>query len=220
MKISVFNGSPRGEKSNSTVINKWLIGGIADENNQYIIKDLKKHDEYIDIIESSEKVIMTFPLYSDGMPGVVMKFFELIYANKERLAGTEYLFVIHSGFPEAKHCYGLRDYLINFTEKVDGKLYDVIIYGGSEGTRLAPEKSQKKKSAAFNSIGLAYAKGQAIAPADRDRLMKPIQLGKPTQFAFKLLSKTSLLNMYWDSSLKKNNALDKSFDKPYLNKSE
>jgi len=218
MKISVFNGSPRGEKSNSSVINKWLTEGIADENKQHIIRDFKRHDEYLDIIESSEKVIMTFPLYSDAMPGVVMRFFEKLYENKDRLAGTEYLFVIHSGFPEAKHCYGLRDYLLRFADKVDGQVYDVIIYGGSEGTRLAPEKSQKKKRSAFNSIGMAYAKGQNIESADRDRLMKPIQLTKPTQLMFKLISKTNLLNIYWDNNLKKNNAFDNRFDKPYVDR--
>ena len=216
MKISVFNGSPRGEKSNSTVINKWLTEGFSQENHQYIIRDIKRHDEYLDILESSEKVIMTFPLYADGMPAVVMRFFEKIHENKDRLRGTEYLFIIHSGFPEAKHCYGLRDYLLRFAEKVDGEVYDVIIYGGSEGTRLSPETSQKKKRAAFNNIGLSYANSQEIAPADRNRLMRPIQLTKTTQVMFKLLSKTSILNVYWDSSLKKNNAFEKRFDKPYL----
>ena len=159
---------------------------------------------------------MTFPLYADGMPAVVMRFFEKIHENKDRLRGTEYLFIIHSGFPEAKHCYGLRDYLLRFAEKVDGEVYDVIIYGGSEGTRLSPETSQKKKRAAFNNIGLSYANSQEIAPADRNRLMRPIQLTKTTQVMFKLLSKTSILNVYWDSSLKKNNAFEKRFDKPYL----
>ncbi len=233
MKISIFNGSPRGEKSNSTVINKWLAEGFVghdynEENEnekeskienrikQHIIRNIKNHDMYIDEMAENKKVVITFPLYADGMPAIVMRFFEKIYENREKLSGTEYLFVIHSGFPEAKHCYGLRDYLTNFVEKVNGKLYETIIYGGSEGTRLAPEKSQKKKRNAFNNIGSAYSKGIDIESADRNRLMKPLQLSKGTQLAFKLLSKTSLLNVYWDSSLKKNNAFEKRFDQPYL----
>jgi len=224
MKLSIFNGSPRGKASNSSVINKWLTEASKDSEHtieikeELIIKDVKKHLSYIEEIEASQKVIMTFPLYADGMPGVVMEFFELMYAHRDRLKNTQYLFVIHSGFPEAKHSYALRDYLKAFTHKMDGQLFNIIIYGGSEGTRLAPVRSQKKKRTAFNDIGLAFATNQPIAQKDRKRLSKPEELSVSTQIILKLLSKTPLLNMYWDRSMKDNNVFGQSFDQPYLNK--
>lgn len=220
MTISVFNGSPRGQKSNSTVINKWLIEGVSAPNDQHMIRNLNQHDDFVTLIENSDKVIMTFPLYADAMPAIVMSLFEKMYQQKERIAGTKYLFIIHSGFPEAKHCFGLKDYLYELVQKIDGKMYDVIIHGGSEGTRLAPEKSQAKKRIVFNNIGSAFSNNQPVDDADRRRLMKPIQLSSKVQFLLRLLSKTSLLNMYWNNTLKQNNAFEKRFDTPYLERKE
>jgi len=218
MTISVFNGSPRGEKSNTTVINKWIIEGLGGSYTQHLIKKIDEHENYIELMKESEKVVITFPLYTDAMPGIEMKFFEEIYKNRESLKGTKYMFIIHSGFPEAKQSYGLRDYLIRFVDKVDGELFDVVINGGSEGVRLQPENSQKKKREAFIRIGEAFKKNTRILSADKDRLLKPIKLSKFAQVSLKLLSKTPLLNVYWDNTLKKNNAFEKRFDKPYLNK--
>lgn len=45
-------------------------------------------------------------------------------------------------------------------------------------------------------------------------LIKPIKLSKTIKIVFKLLP-NKLLQLYWDSQLKKNNAIDESFAQPY-----
>lgn len=216
MKISVFNGSPRGENSNSSVIIKWITGGIDDCHPQNILRKIVNYNNYIFQMEESDKILIVFPLYTDAMPGIVMKFFEEIYKNRNRLKGKQYLFVVHSGFPETKHSYPVREYLKNFINKVDGELIDVIINGGSEATRLQPEKTQKKKRTAYNRIGTSFEKGNKIDKKDKMILAKPIELSSFVKFLFNIISKIGLLNISWNINLKKNKAFNKRFDKPYI----
>lgn len=212
MKISVFNGSPRGEQSNSRVIIKWLAEGMDKEISPKYLRKISEHAKYIEEAEACEKILIVFPLYTDAMPGIVMKFFEGLYANREKLKGKEYLFVVHSGFPEAKQSYPIKRYLENFIGKMDGKLIDIIIDGGSEGIRLKPERMQKKTMNAFKNIGKSLIENEPISKADIEVLLKPIELSKFTLF---ILKNFNIGNIYWNTTLKKNNAYAKRFDKPY-----
>ncbi|MBK5261653.1 MAG: hypothetical protein JJE17_03645 [Peptostreptococcaceae bacterium] len=44
---------------------------------------------------------------------------------------------------------------------------------------------------------------------------KPITMPKTWRLIFKLMKGTGLTNFYWNMQLKKNGALEKSFDQPY-----
>jgi len=216
MTISIFNGSPRGQNSNSTVIIKWIIENMSSDYYPLLLKNYQDLDKYITEMMQSEKILIVFPLYTDAMPGIVMKFFEEIYANKDHLQHKKYLFVVHSGFPEAKQSYPVREYLKSFMSKVDGELIDVVINGGSEATRLQPEKAQKKKRQAYNNIGVCFEKDLEIGEQDKRILATPIKLSKFAVFVNTLLMKTGVMNIYWDILLRKNKVKDISFDKPYL----
>ncbi len=215
MKISVFNGSPRGEESNSSVIIRWLLEGMNEEIFPKYLKKISEYKRYIEEVESCEKILIVFPLYTDAMPGIVMEFFEGLYAAREKLKGKEYLFVVHSGFPEAKQSYPVKRYLESFVGKMDGRLIGVIVNGGSEAIRIRPERMQKKKRNAYRNIGRSVSGNGKIAQSDIDILLRPVLLSKFALMAFKLLSKTNVTNMYWNILLKKNNAYAKRFDRPY-----
>lgn len=215
MKTLIFNGSPRGEYSNSNVINTWLRESIGVEDKDLIIRDRKSHDSYLKRMEDGDIFIITFPLYADSMPGIVMNFFEKVYNYRDNLRGKKYVFVVHCGFPESAHMHGIRDYLNVFVDKMNGQLVGVVLKGGSEGFRLMPEKSLTKTRKSFTEIGISIKEGKEIPRLHLDKLEKPIHLNKLTQVLFKIFSALKLANLYWDSNLKRNKAFEKRFDRPY-----
>ncbi len=225
MKISVCNGSPRGNSSNSSVLIRWLNQGFNQDNSQqmnepceHILARVGEHQVMIDELATADKILIVFPLYTDAMPGVVMAFFEGMYGRKQELAQKDVLFVVHSGFSEGLHSYPVKGYLEGLKLRFDFKSVQVVIQGGSEGTRLMPDKMQKKKIAAYEQIAVAFKNGEPLPDGAIKLLEKPYQYSTLQILGIKLLNKTGLTNIYWNRTLKMNNAFDKRFDRPYLDK--
>lgn len=225
MKISVCNGSPRGKSSNSSVLIRWLNQGFSQDNSQqlnesreHILARVGDHPLMIDDLATANKIVIVFPLYTDAMPGIVMAFLEGMYARKGELAQKDVLFVVHSGFSEALHCVPVKGYLEGLKLRFNFKSVQVVIQGGSEGTRLMPDKIQKKKIGAYEQIAMAFKDGEALPEGAVKLLEKPYRYSPLQIVGIKLLNKTGLTNIYWNSTLKKNHAFDKRFDRPYLDK--
>ncbi len=126
MKVCLFNGSPRGLKSNSSHLIEWISQGLENPSDVMYLNKEKLHESYIDEIETSDIVFITFPLYVDAMPGVVMSFLETLAKHKDVITNKNVYFLIHSGFPEAVHSYPVKRYLTNYCKKVDINLLDVL----------------------------------------------------------------------------------------------
>ncbi len=213
MNLTLLNGSPRGDGSNSKVMLKWLIEGYGKEGEIYNINAVSKHEKAIDACLSADIIYLIVPLYYDSMPGQVMKFFETLSEHKEQLEGKTIGFFIHSGFPEGQQSYTLKEILENIAKKFNFNVLTTVIRGGSEPTRLMPESWQRKNKKAVMDIGRCLKEGQDISLSSHNTLIKPVKLSAITQIAMKF----GASNIYWRHELKKNGALNKSFDKPYLN---
>jgi len=216
MKILAFNGSPRGEKSNSKVILDWIIEGTGQQLDQHVLRTVNKHQEYIETMKASDLIIIVFPLYVDAMPGIVMKFFEEMGKAKTSIMGKKILYVVHSGFPEGKQSYPVRRFLENFSEKLGLIHLDVVIMGGSEGTRLMPPKMLTKKHDSFVAISSAVANEQTIDESAVNKLLKPIELSIWGKIGIRVFSALGLANMYWNGQLKENGVFEQRFAQPYL----
>lgn len=216
MNLSVFNGSPRGKESNSRVILKWISEGMGRKTDPRYLRKTKEHEAFAEELATRDGLVLVFPLYADAMPGVVMAFFETLYARRKQLTGKAYLFVVHSGFPEGCQSLPVKRYLENFVRKMDGRLLGVVIQGGSEGTRLQPEAFQKKNRKAYRSIGKALASGEAPPAEALKSLYEPEALSESDRARYRFMGRIGLSNLYWDMQLKKNKAFDKRFDRPYV----
>lgn len=216
MKVCIFNGSPRGENSNSSRIISWISKGLSEPAPQNIIRNIDQHKEYIDSLAEYDTILIVFPLYIDAMPGIVMKFFETLYEKKDMIKGKNIYFLVHSGFPEAAHSLLTKEYLESLSQKLELNYKDTIIYGGSEGTRFSDETKITKKVALFESVGQSIGKNNIVSHYIKSKLEKPIRFTKPVVVIYKVLSKIVNLNFYWDNALKKNNAYGNRFDRPYL----
>lgn len=216
MKISVFNGSPRGVKSNSARILDWVIEGIGQDLDKYLIRNISNHKEYLEKASDSDLFIMAFPLYTDGMPAIVMKFFEEMARESEKIKGKKILYIIHSGFPEGCQSVPLKNYLIRFTGKLEMELYDVIIKSGSEAYRAMPDEALKKQRAMFVEIGKSAAAGNPIHEKISAKLMSPYKFSGFSIIVVKIMKKMGLIDMYFKKQIKENGVLDKSRDMPYI----
>ncbi|RLD57640.1 MAG: hypothetical protein DRJ01_13625 [Bacteroidetes bacterium] len=219
MKLTIFNGSPRGEQSNSTIlIEQFLIGyNIINSDNvsiNYILKS-KLEKERKEIFQNADIILIFFPLYTDCMPGIVKKFFEDIAdlkINKSKKIG----FIVQSGFPEAIHSTFVERYLNKFTKRLKCEYLGTVIKGGVEGIKIMPPFMTKKLFSRFQDLGEYFAKNECFSPEIKKKLLKPYKMSLGRKIMFFIFSKTGMANFYWNSNLKKNNAFEKRFDKPFV----
>lgn len=109
--VLLLIGSPKDETSTSASLTDYLISeleefGITSE--RMFIYRLVNREEKIkhlfQIIESTDLIVLTFPLYVDSLPAPVIKAMELKKENKDSLANKKsqsFIVISNNGFPEA-----------------------------------------------------------------------------------------------------------------------
>ena len=212
MSFLICNGSPRGDKSNSHVISKWIF----EEGDKIIpLKSTRKFPEYLKDLMTYEKIVFIYPLYVDGMPGIVKEFFEFIEDNKNTVDNKDILFIVHCGFPEAVHLRVVERYH-NILAGIYGlKSVNTILSPGSEGIRLMPDNMNKKRKAGITHLADCFRRGDILAKSILQQLAGDETITKKKRLQWKILSFLGLTNTYWNSQLKKNKAYSIRFDKPY-----
>jgi putative NADPH-quinone reductase len=216
MKLTIVNGSPRGRKSNSDKILQWLLADIKDTSGFSYEKvyaiDIKDRESQIETLKTSDSIVVIFPLYTDCMPGITKDFFENMENCKKLLEGKTITFIVHSGFPEAIQSRAIEKYNEYFAKLMKMNYLGTIIMGGSEALSAAPDSMFKKKITSFKAVGRCIIENKALTAEDKALIGKHELLPGYMLFFMKRLS---VSNFFWNSQLKKNNAFDKRFDKPY-----
>ncbi len=218
MDIVIFIGSPRRKKSNSRLLAENFIKGFNSVDNTevplYYLADTKKTEEHKEIFEKAENVIIIFPLYTDSMPGIVKYFFETLH-SEGTYENKNVGFIVQSGFPEAHHSVYLERYLKKFSQRMKFNYLGTVIKGGVEGIQIMPPNMTKKLFTAFEQLGEYFGKNRTFDNSIVEKLGKPYKLSKFRIVVFKLLQILGITNFYWNYNLKKNNAMEKSFNKPF-----
>lgn len=220
MKLTIFNGSPRNKKSNSKILMEHFLNGYYEvtpnEVPIHYLANTSKMDEHTTAFEYAETAIIIFPLYCDSMPGLVKEFFEkisLLPITKSKRVG----FIVQSGFPEAIHSVYLERYLKKFSLRQNWDYIGTVIKGGVEGIQIMPPVMTKKLYENFHLLGEFFGQTGYFSSEIMEKLRKPMKLSKSRLFFFRIGGIFGLTNFYWNSNLKKNNAFEKRFAKPYQN---
>lgn len=215
MPLIIFNGSPRGEKSNSSLlINAFLEGYPADGASVYLLARRKKTEEHIDAFCNAGNILLVFPLYTDSMPGIVKAFIEAVHSLAPR--GNKRIgFIVQSGFPEAIHCEGIANYLENFSRRMGYECFGIATKGGVEGIQIMPPLMTRKLFGQFRKLGKSFSETGYFDPKLCRQMQKNYKMRAMQKFSFRLAEMTGLSNYYWDSQLKKNGAYRQRYDKPY-----
>lgn len=216
MKLAIINGSPRYKNSNSTLLIDQFLKGFSSMSNialSYVVGTENKKKALADFADS-DTVLIIFPLYTDCMPGIVKEFFEAM-VEVEKSTQKKVGFIVQSGFPESIHSEALERYLEKFTKRLGHHYLGTVIKGGVEGIKIMPPGMTKKLFSQFEKLGSYFAEFHNFDPQIMKQLRKPYKFSASRNFFFKLISKTGLTNFYWDMNLKKNNAYEQRFDKPF-----
>ncbi len=222
MKLVVFNGSPRGKRGNSRILLDKFLQGFETTGGTfeiYYLKDLKEHPRYAELFFQADAVFLAFPLYTDAMPGIVKAFMDELKTHRpvsgETGARKHLFFLVHSGFPEAKHSALISRYLLKLAKRLSYDCPGVIVKGGSEGIQDMPAKATKKLFQQFFQLGSIYGQTGQL---DGECLQKIRGMEAIPWYLFPLLwvlQVTGLLNFMFNKELKKNGSFERRYDRPY-----
>jgi hypothetical protein len=217
MQLTVFNGSPRGRKSNSKIVLEHFLRGFgATPGNSYEIYYLNRlidMEKHVNVFAEAETVLLVHPLYTDAMPAMAKLFIEALEPLSGREGNPTVGFLIQSGFQEAAHSRPVERYWEKFSQRMGCAYLGTIVRGGMEPLHRAP-KQYSKILESINEIGRTFGEtgqfdtGKLHALAGPEKL--PWLMRTIVQLVWRFMG-----NPYWDDWLKENEALEESFAKPY-----
>ena len=218
-KLTVFNGSPRGKRGNTPTLLKHLMGGFTsiDENTAeiYHLHQTKIKTEFASHFQNAECVLIGFPLYTDGMPGIVKEFIEALQPLTQRESNPPIAFMVQSGFSEALHSRYVEQYLMTLADRLNSPYLGTLVRGGCEGVRLQPEKMNRKMFAALHALGQQLGEHGGFERQSVTEFCSFERISPVLVPLVKLVGKLPFMSMYWDMQLKKSDAFEDRFARPY-----
>ena len=210
MKILIINGSPNGRKGNSEIICRKFAEGMQNQPEiRYVVEeDAAALADYMDGFDSW---LFFFPLYVNAMPGIVKRLFEQMRPNQKKGAG----YFVQSGFEEAAQSDYLRPILKNFNKRKGYQELGLVVAGGMAGVRYMPEQMNKKLFARLERAGALFEQAGKFDEESIRLFGQPYSYTKAQIRLNRLMRKLGLTNIFWNNMLKKNNAYQKRFDKPF-----
>ena len=220
MKLTVFNGSPRGKSGNTEAFLKHLLEGWAsgegNEHETFYLRRVNDAARFAQAFADAECVLLAFPLYTDAMPGIVKAFIESLAPFRGRDPGGNppIGFLVQSGFPEATHSRYVEKYLQKLAARLGCRCLGTVVKGGGEGARFMPE--DHKLFVSLEQIGRTWAERGTFDEEQLRALAKPERFPGILGPVFKVFLKTKAANAYWDNQLKENGAYERRFARPYV----
>jgi NAD(P)H-dependent FMN reductase len=219
MRLTAFNGSPRGATGNTArMLEQFLAGFNSVPGNSAEARFLcrtREMDEHLKAYAQSERVLLAFPLYVDSMPAAVKAFIEELEPFCGREGNPPLLFLVHSGFPEASHSRPVERYLAKLAKRLGCENKGTIIKPGSEGLRHLPEDMNRKLFGRLRELGCVFGSEDRLEARIVKQLAKPERFNPVQMAVFAAMRLLGITNRYWDAMLRKNNAYEKRFDRPY-----
>jgi NAD(P)H-dependent FMN reductase len=219
LKLTVFNGSPRGKTGNTKLYVEQFLDGFAETagntHELAYLNHVKNQDVFVKMFAEAEAVLLAFPLYTDAMPGMVKTFIESLSQVVGREGNPPIGFVIQCGFPGAAHLRALERYLEKLASRLGCRYLGTIAKGAGEGARDAPD-GFRKSLGTFRKLGVVYGQTGRFDPELMRSVAGPERFPKPLLALAKPLFGTKLARMGWDNQLKANGALEKRFARPYV----
>jgi multimeric flavodoxin WrbA len=214
MNTIILNGSPKGNSKNcnSRIFAEEFVRNMKIPCE---IKCIAKSDpkELARYVQGFDTIIIILPLYIHAMPGIVMKFIENLEpaANEGKYIG----FIIQAGFMETSQERFVERYFKSLAQQLNYNYLGTVSKGQAAATYMYPDMF-KKILKLLNDLGVAYEETHAFDKDLVKKLGEPYEITKFQLGLLNLMDKVGLSNVWWHRELRKNNALDKRLDRPFL----
>lgn len=219
MKLTVFNGSPRGQKSNTKILlDQFLAGFNETEGNESEITYLnhvKDQEAFIEKFSNAEIVLLAFPLYIDSMPAMVKTFIESLAPLRTRENNPPIAFIVQYGFQESIHGAQVSRYLEKVAERLHSPFCGIVTRGGVEGIQIQPAMMTNKLFGLFHELGHGFGVTGRFDPETVRKLTRKSKHSMLGRLIIRLMHVLKLSDLYWDQMLKKNNAYKDRYARPY-----
>ncbi len=220
MRLTVFNGSPRGKTGNTQILlEQFLQGFQAGDGRSHEMHHLNRvsdAERFRQAFAEAEHVLLGFPLYADAMPGIVKAFIETLEPFCGRENNPSVGFLVQSGFPEAAHSRYVERYLEKLSARLGCPYVGTIVKGNGEGVRFTPPEKNRALFETLHQLGATYGQTGQFDPVLLEKLAKPERFPKWMTPVFQVLLKTKMANRMWDNPLKENDAYERRFARPYV----
>jgi hypothetical protein len=121
-------------------------------------------EEQVEAFRKADCIWLGFPLYTDGMTGLVKTFLEALEPLKGKSDNAPIGFLVQSGFPEALHSRYVERYLVRLAELLGSPYLGTIVKGNGEGTRLMPETMNRRLFENLIVLGRELAENGCLDP--------------------------------------------------------
>jgi NAD(P)H-dependent FMN reductase len=224
MRLTVFNGSPRGTGSNTSILLGHFLKGFNEtEGNScelIYLNRADRQDEFVEIFRNAETVLLAFPLYTDAMPAMVKTFIESLAPLKGREGNASIGFIVQSGFPEPVHTMCLERYLEKLAKRLGCPWFGTAVRGGVEGIQAMPPERTRKLFESFYSLGKDFGANGKFDPQIVNSLARRDRYPADGRSAGITAAQIKGSDMYWDSLLRKNGVYENRYAQPYTDSPE
>ena len=221
MKLTIFNGSPRGKKSNTQGLLDHLIEGFeatpGNSHELFYLSRVKQTDRFVQAFAEAEVVLLAHPLYTDAMPGLVMGFIEALEPLCGREGNPAIGFIVQNGFGEFAHLRHVRRYHEKLAARLGCRYVGTIAKAGCHMVREQP-KMYGKVFEAFNQLGKSLGEAGRFDEQLLQKLAQPVKFSLPMRLLLQLIWKIQINKgtSPWDAQLKENDAYEQRFARPYV----
>jgi len=210
MKTLIINGSPNGRKGNSEILCRRFMRGMQEQPEiRYVVEE--DAQDLAVFMDGFDCWLFFFPLYINAMPGIVKRLFEQMRPCNDKRVG----YFVQSGFDEAAQSDYLRAILVNFNRRMGYRDAGIVVAGGMAGVRFIPEMMNKRLFARLERAGVLFEQAGRFDDDSIGQFGKPYRYTKTQLMRNRLLKRLGLMNLFWNSTLKKNHAFQKRFDTPF-----
>jgi hypothetical protein len=213
-RLTIFNGSPRGERSVTSFFMKYFIRGFTSVDGNtcevHSLVHLKDHEAFEQAYAGAECVLLGFPLYTDAMPGIVKEYIERLEPLTGRGKNPPMAFLVQSGFPESLHSRYVERYLEKLAGRLGSPYLGTLVKGGAEAMRSMPENMNQGIFDALFALGRGLAEEGRLDGALLKQAAKPERVSWVYAHVFRLVA-----NGFWDRQMKENQVLSERDARPY-----